>query len=300
MREALRVANMDEMSLKVIRKQLEVKWQVNSKYQQKHIICSWSRARSRSVPHSSQLCTSAPARTYTALCSLLIQQYSLWVQDTIRTEKTSTKKKKQAEIYRKVINPHTVDTGVDVERALSQLLLIIRNSGYDAYEDDMMEAASLFGVQVLDSSRTPVRWCLYQRQYVSPISPCWTLPPGIISLKLYDTYDTSASSRLVFLLHSAMTATAAGMESPRSRCPLPAHLRTLPRALPGIYPLFFCVCHLRRMEHAYGQSKERRRRAHSPQEFAFETINCCCNSIDYYIPGTTAVYGCLLSGMRVA
>lgn len=64
-REALRVANMDEMSLKVIRKQLEVKWQVNSKYQQKRIKCSSSRGQS--VPQS-QLCTRTAAAV-PMLCS---------------------------------------------------------------------------------------------------------------------------------------------------------------------------------------------------------------------------------------
>ena len=76
-REALRVANMDEMSLKVIRKQLEVKWQVNFKILAETVIifCSWSCAQS--VPHA-QLCTATAVPCY----SYDIHQYSLWVQDT--------------------------------------------------------------------------------------------------------------------------------------------------------------------------------------------------------------------------
>lgn len=66
-RETLRGANMDEMSLKLIRKQLEAKWQVNSKYQQerdKLALFSWSRDCYTSL-------------SYTTLRSLIIaRQYA--------------------------------------------------------------------------------------------------------------------------------------------------------------------------------------------------------------------------------
>lgn len=72
-REALRVANMDEMSLKVIRKQLEVKWQVNSKCQR---TCSPPVVLFPAVKSVQQ-------QQYHAIQNcVLVQQCSLWVQDT--------------------------------------------------------------------------------------------------------------------------------------------------------------------------------------------------------------------------